>query len=278
MLGAPTYMVMPHTAQIVYTAIWAAIMLAFAVYGAILLLRRRDPLLLVLLLGGAIAYFNEPIDDLLGLCWHPRPGQWVAIRTFGPAPLWGVFVYMALFGGIAYLMASAFERGVTRRQVWTWIGLFWIADLAVEIPAIASGMYKYYGHPPMQVAGLPLYWFAINIGGPVLTALAVLLTRRRLTGWWRVLLLLPVPMVLDAACSVAMGWPIFSALHAQSSMPVKYLAAFVTLAMGVTLMEVTIRFVSSRAPASEPARSGELEAPVVDSTRLAFAGAQSAKS
>ena len=247
-LGAPTGMVMPHTAQIAYTSVWAAIVVVFAVYGLTLIVRRREPMLLVLLIGGAIAYFNEPIDDLLGLCWHPRPGQWVAIRSFGPAPLWGVFVYMALFGGIVYLMAGAFERGVTRRQVWTWVALFLVADIAVEVPAIGSGMYKYYGDPPMKVAGLPLYWFAINIGGPILTAALVKFTRRWLGGW-RVLLLLPVPMVLDAACSVSIGWPIFSALHARSSMPVKYLAACVTIAMGVALLEITIRFVSTPAAA-----------------------------
>jgi hypothetical protein len=236
---------MPHGAQIVYTTIWGAIVLAFAAYAAVLLVRRRDPLLAVLLIGGAIAYFNEPIDDLLGLVWHPRPGQWVAIDTFGPAPVWGVFVYMALFGGIAYLMLRAFERGVTRREVWTWIGLFWLADIAVEVPAIASGMYEYYGHPPLQVAGLPLYWFAINIGAPVGTAVVLLVAHRWLRGW-RLLLLLPLPMFLDAACSVGVGWPVFSALHAQASMPVKYLAAFATIAMGVALLEVMIRFASER--------------------------------
>jgi hypothetical protein len=243
--GAPTGMVMPHDAQIVYTAIWGAIVLAFAVYGLVRIARHRDPLLLVLLLGGAVAYFNEPIDDLVGLVWHPRPGQWVLLRTFGPVPVWGVFVYMALFGGIAYLMVRAFERGVSERQVWSWIALFWVADIAVEVPAIASGMYKYFGHPPLQVAGLPLYWFAINIGGPLETAVLVLIARRWFSGW-RVLLLVPIPMFLDAACSVGMGWPIFSALHAQSSMPVKYLAAFATIGMALTALRFTIRFAAER--------------------------------
>jgi hypothetical protein len=253
--GAPTGLRMPHDAQIVYTSVWGAIVLAFVVYAFARIGRRRDPLLCVLLIGGAIAYFNEPIDDLLGLVWHPRPGQWVAIRTFGPAPVWGVLVYMALFGGIAYLMLRAFERGISRRQVWTWIAVFWIADIAVEVPAIASGMYKYYGHPPLQVAGLPLYWFAINIGGPLETAVLVLVARRWFTGR-RMLLLLPVPMLLDAACSVGMGWPIFSALHAQASTPVKYLAALLTLTMGVTMLELTIRFVSERTRPQADAGAG----------------------
>jgi hypothetical protein len=239
---------MPHTGQIVYTSIWALIVLVFAAYAAILLVRRRDPLLAILLAGGAIAYFNEPIDDLLGLVWHPRPGQWVAIDTFGPAPVWGVFVYMALFGGIPYLMLTAFNRGVTRTQIWTWIAVFWLADIAVEIPALASGMYQYYGDPPMKVLGLPLYWFAINIGGPIETAVILLAAGTFFVGW-RKFLLLPIPMVLDAAGSVGMGWPIFSALHAEANMVVKYLAAVATIALAVVLLDITTRFAANKSQA-----------------------------
>lgn len=242
---APEYLVMPHAGQIVYTTVWAAVVVLFAGYAVIQIVRRRDPLLAVLLVGGAVTYFNEPIDDLLGLVWHPRPGQWVAFDTFGPVPVWGVFVYMALFGGIPYLMLQAFKRGATGTQIWTWIGVFWLADIAVEIPALASGMYQYYGDPPMKVFGLPLYWFAINIGGPLETAVFLLVAGSFFAGW-RMLLLVLIPMVLDAAGSVGIGWPIFSALHAESNMVVKYLAAFLTIAMAVTLLAITIRFAASK--------------------------------
>ena len=237
----PSYLEMPHTAQIVYTIIWAVVVAGFIGYAVVEIARRRGPLLAVLLIGGAVAYFNEPIDDVLGLVWHPRPNMWVALDTFSPVPLWGVFVYMALFGGIPYLMYRAFQRGVTAKQVWIWVGVFWIADIAVEIPAINSGMYTYYGEPPFKVFGLPLYWFAINIGGPIETAVLLLVFCSLFTGW-RMLLLVPIPMVLDAAGSVGIGWPIFSALHAEASMPVKYLTAILTIAFAVVMLQLTIRY------------------------------------
>lgn len=259
--ATPDYLVMPHTAQVVYTGIWAAVVLAFVVYAMVELVRRRNPLLVVLLAGGGIAYFNEPIDDLLGLVWHPRPGQWVLFDTFGPVPVWGLFVYIALFGGIPYLMLRAFERGVTPARMWLWIGVFWLADLAVEIPAINSGMYQYYGNPPMKVFGLPLYWFAINIGGPIETAVILLVAGGFFAGW-RLLLLLPIPMVLDAAGSVGMGWPIFSALHAESNTAVKYLAASITLAMAVTMLHLTIQYAAGKTNrATEPVNLPEMLAP-----------------
>jgi hypothetical protein len=184
--------------------------------------------------------------------WHPRPGQWVAFDTFEPVPVWGVFVYMALFGGIPYLMFQAFQRGVTAKQIWTWIGVFWVADIAVEIPALHFGMYDYFGNPPFEVAGLPMYWFAINIGGPLETALLLFVFAHRFSGP-RMLLLLPLPMILDAAGSVGAGWPIFSALHAEASTPVKYACALATFAIAGTLLKVTVDFAARK---SQEAQAG----------------------
>lgn len=253
--GAPTGLAMPHTGQIIFTTIWATIAGAFAVYALYLLVRRRDPLLAVLLVGGGVAYFNEPIDDLLGLVWHPRPGMWTLFDTFCPVPVWGLFVYIALFGGIPYLMLRAFRRGASRRQVWAWLGIFWLADIAVEIPALHQGMYEYYGHPPFEVAGLPLYWFAINIGGPLETAVILLGAGAFFRGW-RLVYLLLLPMVLDGAGSIGTGWPIFSALHAEASTPVKYAAALLTVGIALAVLDVTIRYAVSRMPPKASAAPG----------------------
>jgi hypothetical protein len=245
MPAPPDQMVMPQTGQVVFTCLWAVVVLGFVAYATYELVKRRTPLAFVLLAGGAICYFNEPIDDVLGLVWHPRPGQWVAFDTFSPVPVWGVFVYMALFGGIPYLIYRALQHGVTARQLWTWIGVFWVADIAVEIPALHFGMYDYYGDPPFEVAGLPLYWFAINIGGPLETALILFVGARYFRGA-RMLLLLPLPMILDAASSVGAGWPVFSALHAEASTPVKYLAALATMAIAAALLTLTVEYAARR--------------------------------
>jgi hypothetical protein len=106
-------------------------------------------------------------------------------------------------------------------------------------------MYDYYGDPPFEVAGLPLYWFAINIGGPLETALILFAGARYFRGA-RMLLLLPLPMILDAASSVGAGWPVFSALHAEASAPVKYLAALTTMAIAAALLTLTVGYAARR--------------------------------
>jgi hypothetical protein len=47
-------------------------------------------------------------------------------------------------------------------------------------------------------------------------------------------------MVCDAAGSVAVGWPIFSALNAHASGPVRWLAAGLTIAIGLAALDLLI--------------------------------------
>ena len=74
-------------------------------------------------------------------------------------------------------------------------------------------------------------------------ALAVLLLAAgdTFTGW-RAVYLLFLPMVCDAAGSVAVGWPIFSALNTQASAPVQWLAAALTIAIGVAALDLLIGY------------------------------------
>lgn len=250
----PVTMVMPQTPQLVFTLLWGAVFLLLALYAGYRLVCKRDPVLAVLLAGGAICYFAEPMVDVLGLLWHPTIGQWVAVDTFRAAPLWGLFVYAICFGGLPYFMLADFRRaGFTSGRAWTWIGVFWIVDVAVEIPILSSGLYAYYGDPPMEVLGLPLYWLFMNIAGPLATAVFLLLAGSYLRGW-RVLLVAALPVSLDVAGSGVVGWPVFSALHAQPGTGVKYLAALVTVALGVAVLAATISFAAARSAA--PVGSG----------------------
>jgi hypothetical protein len=54
----------------------------------------------------------------------------------------------------------------------------------------------------------------------------------------RALLVVPLGMVTDIACSTGVGWPVFSALNAQAPQPVKWAAAVLTMALGVLLVQV----------------------------------------
>ncbi|CDO90173.1 hypothetical protein [Mycobacterium triplex] len=232
---------MPQSAQLVATVAMAALVAGFAGYAAREIVRSRSFTLALLLLGGAISYFNEPIDDVLGLVWHPVAGQWTALDTFARVPLWGLGIYIVFFGGMPYLILQSLRRGVNRRQLWGWVGALAVVDVAVELPVLASGIYRYYGDAPLQVGGFPVYWIVINAVGPLALAVLLMAAGDTFSGW-RALYLPFLPMMSDAAGSVAVGWPIFSALNAHASAPVRWLAAALTIAVGIATLDLLIAY------------------------------------
>jgi hypothetical protein len=232
---------MPHAAQLVATVAMAVLVAGFTAYAVREIVRSRSATLALLLIGGAISYFNEPIDDVLGLVWHPVVGQWTALDTFARVPLWGLGIYIVFFGGMPYLILQSLRRGVTRRQLWGWVGVLAVVDIAVELPVLASGIYSYYGDAPMQIGGFPVYWIVINAVGPLALAVLLLVTGDTFTG--RRALYLPfLPIMFDTAGSVAVGWPIFSALNAQAAGSIRWLAAALTIAIGLATLDLLIAY------------------------------------
>lgn len=239
----PQGMVFPDTAQAYATAaVWgvAAVFIAVCLYQA---WKTKSPLALLLLAGGAICYLSEPMVDVLALCWHPRPNQWVAVQTFGPVPLWGLGIYLIFFGAMPYLLLLAAQRGISRKAFWAGVLAFFVADIACELPIIHYGLYAYYGDPPYLFMGLPLYWLFINTIGPLL-AVALLLRAPRFFSGWRQILILLLPMTTDIAGSVSSGWPIMSALNTPgASAELKWAAATLTTLIGLAIMDGLSRLI-----------------------------------
>jgi hypothetical protein len=244
---------MPHAAQLVATVAMAVLVVGFIVYAAREMARSRSVTLALLLIGGAISYFNEPIDDVLGLVWHPVVGQWTALDTFARVPLWGLGIYIVFFGGMPYLILQSLRRGVTRRQLWGWVGVLAVVDVAVELPVLGSGIYSYYGNAPLQIGGFPVYWIVINTVGPLALAVLLLAAGDTFCGW-RGLYLVFMPMMFDAAGSVAVGWPIFSALNAHASAPMRWLAAALTIAIGLATLDLLIACAARMSAAQQRTR------------------------
>jgi hypothetical protein len=244
--NAPTRLVFPHTAHV------AANIYIWVVAGALALLalrelvKTRSPLGLVLLAGGALAYFNEPVDDILGLVWHPRIHQDTVLNTIGPLPMWGLPTYIIFFGGIPWLLLRELRRGrFTIKKFWIGVLLTFVADLLIEIPLLQSNLYVYYSHGtvPMSIAKFPLYWLMINTTGPLLCAAILFAVPSYFTGIRKPLLIL-VPVVADASCSIAVGLPVYSALHAPHvSGLVRWLGAALSMLIGLVILDALARWI-----------------------------------
>jgi len=226
-------------------AIWA-VTIGFLVYCIVDGRRTRSLLGLILFLGGAIAYLNEPVDDILGLVHHPRPGQNVVLDTIGPIPMWGLPTYIIFFGAISYVFLREIQtRGFTLRAFWTGIAITFAIDLLIELPLLYAqgGLYQYYGDTPMTIFRFPLYWLVINTTGPILCA-AVLHAVPGYFKGWRAPFLLLLPLMCDAACSIVVGIPIYSALHAPGASDlVRWAAALLSCAIGIFLLDALSRWI-----------------------------------
>jgi hypothetical protein len=255
---APRQDVFPHTAHIAADIYIWVVALALVVFAIRELIKTRSPLGLVLLAGGGLAYFNEPVDDILGLVWHPRIHQDTVLNTIGPLPMWGLPTYIVFFGGIAWLLLRELRRGrFTLKRFWIGVLITFVADLVIEIPLLQTNLYVYYGHggTPMTIARFPLYWLLINTTGPILCA-AILFTVPDYFKGWRVPFLILVPVVADAACSVAVGLPIYTTLHAPHvSQPVRWAGALLSCAIGFVILDGLSRWIMAQTNALRANRS-----------------------
>jgi hypothetical protein len=249
---APTRLVFPHTAHLAANAyIWAVAGL-LGVFAIRELVKHRSALGLVLMAGGALAYFNEPVDDILGLVWHPRIHQDTVLNTIGPIPMWGLPTYIIFFGAIPWLLLRELKRGrFTVKRFWIGVLLTFVADLLIEIPLLQTKLYVYYGHGhvPMSIARFPLYWLMINTTGPIFCAAILFGVPEYFTGIRRPLLIL-LPVVADASCSIAVGLPVYSALHAPHvSELVQWLGAALSMLIGVVILDALSRWIMHRTTA-----------------------------
>ncbi|MDT7557585.1 MAG: hypothetical protein QOI68_2055 [Pseudonocardiales bacterium] len=265
----PDGIALPLTAHLWADAVLWVVAGGLALLAVVELVRRRTPLGLVLLAGGAIALFNEPVDDILGLVWHPRPGQNTVIDTIGPVPMWGLPTYIIFFGGVPWLLLRELQKlQFTLRAFWAGIAITFVLDLLIELPLLRAELYTYYpvGDVPMSIAGFPLYWLMINTTGPILCA-AILFAAQDYFRGWRAPFLVLVPVVADAACSIAVGLPVYTALHTPgASELVRWAGAVLSCLIGLVILDALSRFILGRTrqlrdstPPARPALSREFE-------------------
>jgi len=229
---APTHLRIPKTAEIVFT-IFSFLPIPFTLASAARdLLRRHDPLLLYCLIGGTLSVLFEPIVDILGLCYLKENG---AIGTFTiidrTIPLYLIPVYTWYVGGLAYVFYRLFERGITTRMVFGLWALGWAANIFDETPGLLMGVYTYYGHQPLNIWGLPLWWIFVNSLMPLIAAALIYKLKPRLNGWKLIAVIALIPMA-DGIANAAAAWPVWMALNQTDVSYVwTYLAAVVTFGL-----------------------------------------------
>lgn len=220
-----------HGAEWFFNIAEAIVILAVALYAII----RRQPLLLVLMLGTGAAGLVEPLDDTASRLWfsvHMSVPFTVYERT------WAIFFplgYAIYYGLGSWVVFKVMDRGGSRKTLlWLAIagGLF---DTAVEYPWLSTKLYKYYGPQPFDIFGFPLYWAFINTAYLFVVGYAFFLLRDWLKGA-KALAGFFIPIV-SIGIIYGLAWPTWIAMNVQGPpIAVMWIASAVTMALSTVVI------------------------------------------
>ena len=103
----PVEMVMPQTANQIFTVANLAILAIFAIVLGRECVRSRSPLPILFLLGGMLGVFTEPFFDLMVCAWYPQVNSELSVvHAFNVAvPIWLIAPWGFYIGGQAYYVA-----------------------------------------------------------------------------------------------------------------------------------------------------------------------------
>lgn len=238
---APVALTMPAGWEAVYTA---AVLVAFVAMSAnaVRLWRAdRDGLPLLLMAGGALCVFLEPMVDVLGLCWYPRGSGLELFELMGrPIPFLVLPGYTFFMGGLTVIALHTLRtRGAT--GLLRLYPLMILLELPFEILANHTGVYTYYGQQPLRVGDFPLWWLFVNTMVPVVAAVVLRPLRRWLTGSVAALVVVPLLPAVDAGVNAALAWPTWTVLNSDVPMAVTQLAGLATCALAVGSLLLLVR-------------------------------------
>ena len=183
--------------------------------------------------------------DNVVLVGYPPEQNLPVIEAYGRSvPIFVPIGYGWFCGGLLYLVARYFQRQeVTARKVWAIFGAIVVVDFAAIGLSSWIGILEFYGDPPLNVAGYPLWWAAFDGLDVILGGAIVLVLLDHLRGRQQLWYLL-VPSIALGAASGIVGWPVSTAINSSWSDPAKYACALGTIALSLAC----VRFIAAALP------------------------------
>jgi hypothetical protein len=244
MVSPPVDMQAPPTAYIAFYALFVAITLPVVAWMAYDAWRRRSAIPLAALGGGLmVGLVVAPSYNHLTLVWFPPNIPFPFVTEYGMRDPWFDALGYALFFGFGgYMLYRQFLDGQGARAVCATYVLWAVADLLLEVPFLAAGLYKYYGDEPFPIGGFPLHWAAINGLVPVISGMLMYAFVERWPGGrrgaaWRVAATPP----LAGALLMIPIFPVAAALNAEVPSAVRWLAAAVTMTISLLGLRLLAR-------------------------------------
>jgi hypothetical protein len=236
-------MVMP-SAQWWFT-VWLGVPLAIVIVIGLNHLRTgRGPLLLLCVIGGAIASGFEAIVNILGAMIYAEDGIWTAYESFNRhIPVLIPMAYAWFMGGQAYLCYRMFVKGVTRRRVFELWAAFAVIDAVIETPGLLAGVYTYFGAQPFDFWGFPFWYGWANALVPVVAGAAIFKLLPVFGGGWGQLAVIPLLPMANGLAYATTCWPILLTLNTDLGYWATYPASLLTLGLTLYVLWMVARIV-----------------------------------
>jgi len=217
----------------VYTLVVGVAFVVSVIWCVVYVVRQRDVLPLVMLVGGLISMGLEPAVDTLGKVWYARDNPWVVYVGMGvPQPAFLLMGYSLFWGGAVYIASRLVGQGLSVYKVFAAV---FVMDLIVEYLGVSVlGVGLYYDFSPLKLWGFPLWWAFVNAAAAVIGVWLVITLEPRLTGWRRAGFLV-TPATAFGTTHAACAWPVWLALHSDAPPWAGYVAAAYAIAMSLGL-------------------------------------------
>jgi hypothetical protein len=237
-IAEPPYdAVTPQTGQLVVTSITGVLVALTLCYSLVMWQRRKTPFYLLMLVGGFLAVFNEPILDLFSQIYFPRNGSWTVFESQGrPMAAWGVLSYTLFFGTLVIGAVEALRGGSTRLRFWSVVVTVWILNCLLEVTVLGRNIYFYFGYQPFRIGDFPAIWLVLNAVGVVGAAAIFLRFRPFFTGPRLLLSAFVAPACQWAA--LWLGIPHFITLGTDLSPVIKMLGSAVSIVVSLIVLDV----------------------------------------
>jgi hypothetical protein len=238
-------------------------LLALAYCG--LLARREHKAWPLSVFGGSMLLITyEPINNFLGHCAYPTPGQHTMLGYLGqhvPRSTW--FIYMFYFSVAVPFVMQKLERGITMRTLWKYYAVAVVICGAFE-PVFANvhlgvRWWFYYGsNQAMNFTGLPMFWWFANAMIVLVTAMTFHLLKKHLFArdWQSLSFVILEPLLLIGVHGSA-GIPYYVAITSAHSKPLSTLGLAGSIAIDLFYMLLFGKAVTVPADASRTMLSGE---------------------
>jgi hypothetical protein len=235
----PDYPAVDSAAQAAFTFGQLPLVVLAVALTARLARRRRSPAPIILLVGGSLCMFIEPVVDHTALVWFPTEGQWTAFSAFGvDLPIWLALAYVWFFGGQAVYVWKLLDEGLPGSRLLPLAAAFYVVDAALEHPGLYLHLFDYYGKQPLEITKFPLWAGFVNATIPIVAATLVYVGSPLVSGW-RGLGLVVLPVAASASVNAGANLPVLLALNSDLPGWIGQLLAFVTLAACVVLIKAS---------------------------------------